>query len=77
MPTLNQLIKKKRRDKAVKNKVPALTHCPQRKGGLKVYTTSLKNLSFEKGGKGSFNERIRGDSLSIPGIGHNFRSILP
>ena len=43
MPTLNQLIRKKRQDKAVKNKVPALTHCPQRKGVcLKVYTTTPK-----------------------------------
>ena len=43
MPTLNQLIRKKRRNKAVKNKVPALTNCPQKKGVcLKVYTTTPK-----------------------------------
>ena len=41
MATLNQLIRKKRRNKALKNKVPALTNCPQKKGVcLKVYTNN-------------------------------------
>lgn len=32
MPTINQLIRKGRRSKPKKNKVPALQHCPQRRG---------------------------------------------
>lgn len=43
MPTLNQLIRKKRKKKNIKSKTPALNKCPQLKGiCLKVYTTTPK-----------------------------------
>ena len=32
MPTINQLIRKPRKDKPKRNKVPALQACPQRRG---------------------------------------------
>ena len=43
MPTINQLVRKARKNKPVKNKVPALQACPQRRGVCtRVYTTTPK-----------------------------------
>ena len=43
MPTINQLISNARKDKVVRNKVPALQQCPQKRGVcLRVYTTTPK-----------------------------------
>ena len=43
MPTINQLVRFGRKDKAVKSKSPALTNCPQRRGVcLQVYTRTPK-----------------------------------
>jgi len=43
MPTINQLIRKPRKDKRKINKVPALQACPQRRGVCtRVYTTTPK-----------------------------------
>jgi small subunit ribosomal protein S12 len=43
MPTINQLVRKGRKDKPVKSKSPALDECPQRRGVcLKVYTRTPK-----------------------------------
>ena len=43
MPTINQLIRKPRKPKPVRNKVPALKACPQRRGVCtRVYTTTPK-----------------------------------
>ncbi|HAT36804.1 MAG TPA: 30S ribosomal protein S12, partial [Rhodospirillaceae bacterium] len=43
MPTINQLIRKGRKDKPVRNKVPALESCPQKRGVCtRVYTTTPK-----------------------------------
>ena len=43
MPTINQLISNARRDKVIRNKVPALQQCPQKRGVcLRVYTTTPK-----------------------------------
>ena len=43
MPTINQLIRKPRQNKPVRNKVPALKGCPQRRGVCtRVYTTTPK-----------------------------------
>ena len=43
MPTINQMIRKPRRDKRKINKVPALQACPQRRGVCtRVYTTTPK-----------------------------------
>src|SRR3546814_15770271 len=41
MPTINQLIRKPRHPKPVRDKVPALQECPQRRGVCtRVYTTT-------------------------------------
>ena len=43
MPTINQLVKKGRKQKARKTKVPALKACPQKRGVCtRVYTTTPK-----------------------------------
>ena len=43
MPTVNQLIRKPRRDKPTRNKVPALKGSPQRRGVCtRVYTNTPK-----------------------------------
>ena len=43
MPTVNQLIRNGRQNKPVRNKVPALEACPQRRGVCtRVYTTTPK-----------------------------------
>ena len=43
MPTLNQLIRIKRKSKVLKHKTPALKFSPQKKGVCtKVYTTTPK-----------------------------------
>ena len=43
MPTINQLVRKSRVAEKVKNKVPALEKCPQKRGVCtRVYTTTPK-----------------------------------
>ena len=43
MPTINQLIAKGRRPLIARNKVPALQHCPQKRGVCtRVYTVTPK-----------------------------------
>ena len=43
MTTINQLVRKPRRDKVYKTAVPALEACPQRRGVCtRVYTTTPK-----------------------------------
>ncbi|MFM6847490.1 MAG: 30S ribosomal protein S12, partial [Terrabacter sp.] len=43
MPTINQLVRKGRQDKATKAKTPALKGSPQRRGVCtRVYTTTPK-----------------------------------
>ncbi len=43
MPTINQMIKNKRSQKAMKSKSPALKNSPQKKGVcIRVYTTTPK-----------------------------------
>jgi len=75
MPTINQLIRKPRGEKSKRNKVPALTGCPQKRGVCtRVYTTTPKkpNSALRK------VARVRLTSGSevtayIPGVGHNLQ----
>ncbi|MDR1498885.1 MAG: 30S ribosomal protein S12 [Rickettsiales bacterium] len=75
MPTINQLVRKPRKPKVVKNKVPAMIACPQVKGVcLKVYTTTPKkpNSALRKVARiklSNGNEVI----AYIPGEGHNLQ----
>ena len=75
MPTINQLVRKGRKQKVVKNKVPAMKACPQVRGVcLKVYTTTPKkpNSALRKVARvklSNGNEVI----AYIPGEGHNLQ----
>ena len=43
MPTINQLVRKGRKAQKKRNKVPALSACPQKRGVCtRVYTTTPK-----------------------------------
>ncbi len=47
MPTINQLLKRKRQKVIARNKVPALEACPLKRGVCtRVYTTTPKNLTL-------------------------------
>lgn len=75
MPTINQLIRKGRKDKRKINKVPALEACPQRRGVCtRVYTSTPKkpNSALRK------VARVRltnGQEVTayIPGEGHKLQ----
>jgi small subunit ribosomal protein S12 len=75
MATINQLVKKPRRNPRNKSKVPALRQCPQRRGVCtRVYTTTPKkpNSALRK------VARVRvtsGDEVTayIGGEGHNLQ----
>ena len=75
MPTINQLVRKSRKPRVVKNKVPAMEACPQVRGVcLKVYTTTPKkpNSALRKVARiklSNGNEVI----AYIPGEGHNLQ----
>lgn len=51
MPTINQLVRKGRKDKARRNKSPALARCPQRRGvclQVKTKTPKKPNSALRK-----------------------------
>jgi small subunit ribosomal protein S12 len=75
MPTVNQLIRKPRRPKPSRNKVPALKGCPQRRGVCtRVYTTTPKkpNSALRKVAKVRLTTGIEA-LCYIPGEGHNLQ----
>ncbi|MDR2077439.1 MAG: 30S ribosomal protein S12 [Rickettsiales bacterium] len=75
MPTINQLIRKNRKPRIVKNKAPALEHCPQVRGVcLKVYTTTPKkpNSALRKVARVRLSNQ-REVITYIPGEGHNLQ----
>jgi small subunit ribosomal protein S12 len=75
MPTINQLVRKKRKPVTARDKVPALQECPQKRGVCtRVYTTTPKkpNSALRK------VARVRltnGHEVIcyIPGEGHNLQ----
>ena len=75
MPTVNQLVRKSRKPVKMRNKVPALQACPQKRGVCtRVYTTTPKktNSALRK------VARVRltnGQEVIcyIPGEGHNLQ----
>nr|QYC61821.1 ribosomal protein S12 [Paralia sulcata] len=75
MPTINQLCKKKRKQKKNKIKTPALKKCPQKKGiCLKVFSRTPKkpNSAIRK----LVRLRLTNDikiTAYIPGEGHNLQ----
>ncbi|ACT59771.1 MULTISPECIES: 30S ribosomal protein S12 [Hirschia] len=75
MPTIQQLIRKPRQDKARRNKVPALKACPQRRGVCtRVYTTTPKkpNSALRKVAKVRLTSGYE-SICYIPGEGHNLQ----
>ncbi|MBI1364323.1 MAG: 30S ribosomal protein S12 [Proteobacteria bacterium] len=75
MPTINQLVRKPRVAPVVKNKVPALEACPQRRGVCtRVYTTTPKkpNSALRKVCRVRLTNGYEVTSY-IPGEGHNLQ----
>jgi small subunit ribosomal protein S12 len=75
MPTINQLVRKGRHPKTVRNKVPALSGSPLRRGVCtRVYTTTPKkpNSALRKVARVRLTSGFEVISY-IPGEGHNLQ----
>lgn len=75
MPTINQLVRKGRKETKKKTKAPALQGCPQKRGVCtRVYTTSPKkpNSALRKVARVRLTNGIEVTSY-IPGEGHNLQ----
>ena len=75
MPTINQLVRKGRKNLSKKNKVPALMECPQRRGVCtRVYTTTPKkpNSALRKVARVKLSNGYEVTAY-IPGEGHNIQ----
>ena len=75
MPTLSQLVRKRRKSKLTKKDTPALQGCPQRRGVcVRVYTSTPKkpNSALRKVARVRLTNGIEVTSY-IPGIGHNLQ----
>lgn len=75
MPTINQLVRKPRSRQVKRNKVPALNHCPQKRGVCtRVYTTTPKkpNSALRKVARVRLTNGFEVTSY-IPGEGHNLQ----
>jgi small subunit ribosomal protein S12 len=75
MPTIQQLVRKGRKPKIEKNKVPALQGCPQRRGVCtRVYTATPKkpNSALRKVARVRLTNGLEVTAY-IPGEGHNLQ----
>jgi small subunit ribosomal protein S12 len=75
MPTINQLVRSRRRKKRIKSKTAALMECPQRRGVCtRVYTQTPKkpNSALRKVARVRLTTGMEVTSY-IPGIGHNLQ----
>src|SRR2546425_6240491 len=75
MPTINQLVRKGRKDVEGKEKAPALRGNPQKRGVCtRVYTTTPKkpNSALRKVARVRLTNGIEVTSY-IPGVGHNLQ----
>lgn len=75
MPTINQLIRKERKQVVKRKKTPALQACPQRRGVCtRVYTTTPKkpNSALRKVARVRLTNGIEVTAY-IPGEGHNLQ----
>ena len=75
MPTINQLIRKGRKNKVQKSGAPALHSCPQRRGVCtRVYTSTPKkpNSALRKIARVRLTNGIEVTAY-IPGEGHNLQ----
>ena len=75
MPTINQLVRKGRKQQKSKSDSPALDACPQRRGVCtRVYTTTPKkpNSALRKVARVRLTNQIEVTAY-IPGEGHNLQ----
>lgn len=75
MPTINQLVRKKREKQAKRSDTPAMQGCPQKRGVcVRVYTTTPKkpNSALRKVARVRLANGIEVTSY-IPGVGHNLQ----
>ena len=75
MPTLNQLVRKGRKEIIKKTKAPALRNCPQKRGVCtRVYTTTPKkpNSALRKVARVRLTNGFEVTAY-IPGEGHNLQ----
>lgn len=75
MPTINQLVRKGRLASPKKNKAPALTECPQRRGVcllVKTMTPKKPNSALRKIARVRLTNGIEVTAY-IPGVGHNLQ----
>lgn len=75
MPTINQLVKKRREQVKYRTASPALMRCPQRRGVcIRVYTTTPKkpNSALRKVARVRLTNGMEVTSY-IPGEGHNLQ----
>ena len=75
MPTINQLVRKRRAKVEKLNKVPAMQSCPQKRGVCtRVYTTTPKkpNSALRKVARVRLSNGFEVTSY-IPGEGHNLQ----
>ena len=76
MPTINQLVRKRRQKVQKRNKVPALKACPQKRGVCtRVYTTTPKkpNSALRKVARVRLTNGFE-VTCYIPGEGHNLQA---
>ena len=75
LPTISQLIRRKRRKLKARNTTPALQGCPQRRGVcVRVYISTPKkpNSALRKVARVRLTNGIEVTSY-IPGVGHNLQ----
>ena len=75
MPTINQLVRNRRKKLTNRSNTPALQNCPQKRGVcVRVYTTTPKkpNSALRQVARVRLTTGIEVTSY-IPGIGHNLQ----
>jgi small subunit ribosomal protein S12 len=75
MPTIQQLIRKSRKQKQKKTKSPALDSCPQKRGvclQVRTMTPKKPNSALRKIARVRLSNRVEVTSY-IPGEGHNLQ----
>ena len=75
MPTINQLVRKPRRQQYRRPKHPALLGCPQKKGvclQVKILTPKKPNSALRKIARVKLTNQMEVTAY-IPGIGHNLQ----
>ena len=75
MPTINQLVRKRRKSKRYKSKAPVLDRCPQKRGvclQVRTMTPKKPNSALRKVARVRLSNGMEVTSY-IPGEGHNLQ----